>query len=43
MSMEKATAASAAEMLSTMALRVRMLPWSGESAALRRSAQHTQL
>lgn len=38
MSIGKATAASAAEMLSTMAVRVRMLPCSGESAALRRSA-----
>lgn len=38
MSIEKATEASAAEMLSTMEVRVRMFPCSGESAALRRSA-----
>lgn len=40
MSIEKATEASAAEMLSTMELRVRMVPCSGESAALSRSAAH---
>lgn len=38
MSIEKATEASAAEMLSTMEVRVRMFPCSGESAALKRSA-----
>lgn len=35
----KATAPSAAEMLSTIEVRARMFPCSGESAALRRSAE----
>lgn len=39
MSIGKATAPSAAEMLSTMEVRARMFPCSGESAALRRSAK----
>ena len=39
MSTEKATVPSAAEMPSTMEVSTRMLPWSGESAALRRSAE----
>lgn len=42
MSIEKATEPSAAEMLSTMEVRVRMLPCSGESAALSRSASQRQ-
>lgn len=39
MSIGKATAPPAAEMLSTMEVRARMFPSSGESAALRRSAK----
>lgn len=42
MSIEKATEASAAEMLSTMEVRVRMFPCSGESAALKRSARERE-
>lgn len=38
MSIGKATAPSAAEMLFTMEVRARMFPCSGESVALRRSA-----
>lgn len=39
MSKGKATVPSAAEMLSTMEVRARMFPCSGESATLKRSAK----
>lgn len=42
MSIEKATEPSAADMLSTMEFKVRMLPCSGDSAALNRSASQRQ-